>query len=127
MRKIQAMAELSVSRACGFAGLAMFTFMIGLSGDPYAALKLGGIIALLTCAVLLLKARNALSRPYKHTELWIMLKPDERPHADIAQQVVGNILQEVYVRFAQHTALLAALMFACAIGVKLAGIQPVAW
>jgi hypothetical protein len=127
VQKIRTAAELSVARGCGFAGLAMFTFMIGMSGNPFAATKLGGIIAMLTCAVLLLKARNAPSRPYKHTEVWIMLKPDERPRAEIAQQVVGNVLQDVYLRFAQHTALLATLLFVLAVIVKLAGIQPIVW
>lgn len=127
LQKIEARAELSVARGCGFAGLGMLTLMVGLSGDPAAALKAGGISALFACTVLLAKARNASRRPYKTTELWIMLKPDERPKSEIAQQVIGNVLREVYFRFAQHAAALSALMLAMAVIIMLAGIMAKPW
>ena len=53
MHRLQQLAWLSVARGCGFAALAIFTFMIGLSGDMPAAFKAGGILTLIVSLVLL--------------------------------------------------------------------------
>ena len=58
----------------------------GLSGDMPRSFKAGGILSLMTSAILLLKAWQASRRSYKHTELWLMLPPHDRPHSAIAQQ-----------------------------------------
>jgi hypothetical protein len=127
LQKLEALAELSVARGCGFAALAIFTFMIGTVSDPALAFKSGGLMTLLACAVLLLKARNACTRPYKSTELWIMLAKDERPDAAIAQQVIGNVLRDVYLRFAQQAAVLAILMLSAAQILLLLGVEARPW
>ena len=98
--QIERQARLSVARGCGFAALAILTFFVGLSSEPGLAFKSAGVLALLTAAVLLIKARIAPRRPYKRTELWVMLKPDERPQEAIAQQVIGTVLRETYLFFA---------------------------
>ncbi len=108
MNRIEAAAERSVARACGFAALGIFCFMIGLSSETLVmALQAGGLLTLVACLVLMLKAWGAQSRPYNRTEVWSMLAPDERPDAAVAQRVIGSILREVYLRFAMHAALLA--------------------
>lgn len=89
--------------------------MIGFAWHPAMAFHTGGMLTLLMSAVLYLKGRNAVGRPYKHTELWVMLPRDLRPAPEVAQQLIGNVLRDVYFRFAQHTAALSALMLAIAL------------
>jgi hypothetical protein len=101
-------ANVSVARGHGFGLLAIFAVMVGCSSDIVLALKSGGLLCLVMCAALVLKAWRADRRPYKTTELWLMLAPSERPHASIAQQVIANVLREAYLRFARHSAWLAA-------------------
>lgn len=110
LQSIERVAELSIARGCGFAGLGIFTFMVGLSWDPVLAFKAGGLATMLACAVLVIKAHYALSKPYKRTELWVILPPDLRPRAEVAQQVIGSVLREVCLRFATHAALLSSAM-----------------
>lgn len=113
--KIQAAAELSIARACGFSALAITILMLAFSGDPPAAFKCGGIGALLVCVVLVLKAFNATNRDVKVTETWVMLKPDERPSKHVAQQLVGRVLREVYLRFAFKASLVAIGLLGAAV------------
>lgn len=111
MHRVQQLAWLSVARGCGFAALAIFTFMIGLSGDMPAAFKAGGILTLIASLVLLVKGWQAPARPYKRTEVWVMLQPDERPHAALAQTLIGETLRRTYMMFALHSAMLAGGFF----------------
>lgn len=104
LQKIETLAQLSVARACGFAALGCCTAMVGFSGEPELAFKFGGYFALLTCAVLLLKAHYASRRPYQATEVWLMLPKEERPEAATAQRIIGGVLREVFLRFAQYSA-----------------------
>jgi hypothetical protein len=111
MHRVQQLAWVSVARGCGFAALAIFTFMIGLSGDMAAAFKAGGILTLIASLVLLVKGWQAPARPYKRTEVWVMLQPDERPHAALAQTLIGETLRRTYMMFALHSAMLAGGFF----------------
>ncbi len=113
--RIEAKAELSVGRACGFAGLAIGTFMIGLIGEPPLAFRIGGIMALLACFILILKANLAPQAPYKRTEVWLLLDQSERPTPAIAQQIIGRTLQLVYLRFALYSAWLSASMLVASV------------
>ena len=115
MQKIEALAELSVARACGFAALGCSTSMIGFSGEPILAFKFGGYFALITCAVLLLKAHYAARRPYKATEVWLLLPKAERPEAATAQKIISGVLRDVFLRFAFYSAGLAAAFLFIAI------------
>ncbi len=124
LQTIEEKAELSVGRACGFAALAIFTLMIGFAWHPAVSFQTGGILTLLACSILLLKGYNAPSRPYKMTELWGLLPKEHKPTPDVAQQLIGNILRQVYFRFAQHAALLSASMLLAALALSMSGIQP---
>jgi hypothetical protein len=115
LQRIEQMAHISVARACGFAALAIVTFMIGLSGDMVSSLKAGGILSLVTTVILLFKAWYAARRPYKHTEVWLMLAPHDRPNSANAQQIIGTVLRETFLYFALHAALAAALLLGGAI------------
>lgn len=124
LKRVQSAAERSVARACAFAALAGFCLMVGLSSEAITmAMQAGGMLALLTCCVLLLKAWLAQSQPYKRTEVWGMLEPDERPPAAVAQQVIGDALRAVYLRFAMHAALLATGFLVLAAVLSLGGVR----
>lgn len=101
-------AWISVARGCGFAALAASCGMLSLAYNPPAALKLGGYSALLTCAVLLLKAWRANKIRYSQTETWIMLQEHERPPKAYAQLVIANARRAVLYKFARLNAGLAA-------------------
>jgi hypothetical protein len=124
LETIERLAELSIARGCGFAGLAIFTVMFGLAWDPVMAFRTGGLLSLLACAVLILKGRNAPRRPYKHTELWVILPKDERPKAEVAQQLIGTVLRDVYFKFARQSAYLGAIMLGASLLASAFGVGP---
>ena len=115
LQKIERLAYISVARGCGFAALAIVTFMVGLSGDMVSSLEAGGSLALLVCLVLLLKAWQFGHRSYKRTEVWMMLGPLERPPSTIAQHVIGTALHDSCLRFALHAARVSAYLLAAAV------------
>lgn len=110
MDRLKAVAEVSVARATGFGALAIFCTMIGLSGTPILALKVGAILALVGASVLLLKAQLAQRRPYDRTELWLMLSPADRPQPGYAQFMIGSVLRQTFIQFAVYHAIAAAIM-----------------
>ena len=105
---IETNAWISVARGCGFAALAASCGMVSLAFDPPAALKFGGYSALLTCAVLILKAWRASNVRYSKTETWIMLHPHEQPPKAYAQAVISGARRNMLYRFARLNALIAA-------------------
>jgi len=115
IERIEHLANISVARGCGFAALGILTFFIGMSSDLVAAFKSAGYLTLLACIILLLKAGFAPRQPYRRTELWVMLKPDERPDASVAQRLISTVLREAYLRFARQAALLSAMFLACGV------------
>jgi hypothetical protein len=123
LQRIERLAHISVARGCGFAGLAILTFMLGLSGNMEVALQAGGVLSLAVCGVLLLKAWLAGLRSYKKTEVWLMLSPHERPHSEIAQHLIGTALCDTCLRFALLASRVAiALLLAAAFyGLVVAG------
>lgn len=111
--RIERLAEVSVARACGFAAIATALLFLGTAPAGLSlAFKVAGTAAMLTCGVLLLKAGLARKRPYQRTEVWYMLGADERPEPAVAERIVGTILRTVFLRFAQHAAIVAAAMLA---------------
>jgi hypothetical protein len=104
MEKVEQLALISVSRAVGFATLAIGILMLGLSADLPNCLKAGGILTLITSLVLLMKGLRAPQRDYRRTEVWIMMNPNDRPSAAVAQGVIGKALKRTYLTFALHLA-----------------------
>lgn len=116
---IERVAELSVARGCGFAALAIVTFMVGLSDQMHLACKAGGIATLGTCLILAIRGLTATTTPYKRTEVWVMLEADDRPQPAIAQRVIGVALRDVYLRFALHAALISAVLLGASMVLRL--------
>jgi hypothetical protein len=121
MDEIRRIAFETVLRACGFASLAIFCVMIGLSFEPRVAFQAGGGLTILMVAVLLLKAREALTKNYRRTEMWLYLPKDLRPPEAAAQRVTSSILYETYLTFALWSAQVAAGMWVAALFFSLAG------
>jgi hypothetical protein len=115
MELYQRLAVISVARACAFGGLATLCVMVGLASDTTNSLKAGGYCVLFTTAVLLVKARQAPTRPVRRTELWVMLDKAERPPDFIAQPMLAGILHNAFLRFASIHAAGAALLLALAL------------
>lgn len=105
--RLNSLARLSVARGCGFGMVAIITMMVGLSEQMPQSLQAGGYAMLLMCMVLLLKAFLADQRPYKRTELWLLLAKEERPREQVAQKVVATVLRQAYLLFAKRAALAA--------------------
>jgi hypothetical protein len=124
LKQLEKIAEFSVARGSGFALLAIAVFMVGLSNDMRLSLQVGGVLALISCFTLLLMAVTAHTRPYRSTELWILLKPEERPHESIAQRIIANVLRETYLRFALHFASGGAALLVMSIIIALAQKGP---
>ena len=117
--RVNDMAYLSVSRACGFAGLGIVCFMVGMAGYPPVALKSGAIFMMLSAGVLAIKAQRSPLKPYKRTELWVLLEPQERPDPRFAQQVIGLTLRDIFFRFSGFFALAGFCCFAVAMALQL--------
>jgi hypothetical protein len=107
-------AFVSVSRACGFGMLAIVCIMVGLSYQPRAVFKAGGILTLMMTFILILKARLASTQNYRKTEMWLILPENLRPPEDYAQWASAAVLRETYLTFAMWTAGLAIPMWVLA-------------
>jgi hypothetical protein len=110
MVAIEDAAYISIGRACGFAGLAIFCVMLGLAFEPFMATRAGDWLSLATTLVLAFYAARARTRPYKKTEAWLILPKAERPPAGIAQRVMGETLREAYFWHARQAALVSAVL-----------------
>ena len=106
---IRHMAFLSIARGSGFALLAIVCLMLAFSYDGGMALRVGGFAMLLASAVLMLKAHNAPARPYRRTEVWMMLEEPQRPAGDTAQNLIADSLIEASLTCARWFAGGAAL------------------
>lgn len=102
-------------RGVGFGTLAICCTCLGLAAYPLAALYTAAGAALVMAGVLELKARLAASRPYRHTEAWLLLDPRPRLPPTVAQRLVGGALERCFRRYAR-------LALKAAVGLWLAGL-----
>jgi hypothetical protein len=114
LSRLSELANVSVARGSAFGLFAIFCLMIGLAGYPLIALKTGAVCMMFGAAVLMLKAELSRRRPYKRTELWVLLNPSERPPAPIAQQVIAGALRTTFQRYAVYYAYAGAVCFVTA-------------
>ena len=94
----------TVLRACGFGSLAIFCIMVGLSFDPLVAFQSGGVLTMVMTGILVLKAFEARTKPYRRTEMWLYLPKEQRPPEATAQQLTATLMREIYLTFALWTA-----------------------
>jgi hypothetical protein len=110
--RIREACDLSIRRACGFAVLAIFTTMVGMSYHPQVAIRVGATLITLMTAILLAKGWRALARSYKRTEVWLILEKRHDLIEERAQRTIGAILRERYVWHATVSAAAALPMWA---------------
>jgi len=119
MRRI---AYETVLRACGFASLAIFCVMIGLSFLPRSAFQAGGFLSMTMTLVLVLKAHGARTKDHRHTEMWLYLPKESRPPKALAQKTIALIMRETYLLFARWTAMISIVMWSIALFFSFIGL-----
>ncbi|MFY9684384.1 MAG: hypothetical protein WAJ88_01165 [Pseudolabrys sp.] len=122
MEEMRRIAFETVQRACLFGSLAIFCVMVGMSFEPRLAFQAGGTLTTLMALILVYKAREALTKDYRRTELWLYLPKDQRPPEAHAQWASATVLRETYYNFALWTAAIAIAMWLVALLFALAGI-----
>jgi hypothetical protein len=122
MEHMRRIAYETVLRACGFGSLAIFCVMIGLSFHPRAAFQAGGFLTTIMALVLIFKAREALTKNYKRTEMWLYLPKEQRPPESYAQWASSTVLRETYLTFALWTSAIAIVMWIVALVFFLFGV-----
>ena len=122
MEYMRQVAFETVLRACGFASLAIFCVMIGMSFMPQLAFQAGGFLTTMMSGILILKAFEARTKDYRRTEMWLYLEKDQRPPATYAQWASATVLRETYLTFALWTAAIAIVMWVLALVFSFAGL-----
>ncbi len=115
MEHMRRIAYETVLRACGFASLAIFCVMVGMSFNPHLAFQAGGFLTTLMTLVLILKAFEARTKPYRRTEMWLYLPKELRPPEAHAQWASSTVLRETYLTFARWTAAISIAMWVLAL------------
>jgi hypothetical protein len=115
MERMRRIAYETVLRACGFASLAIFCVMIGMSFMPKLAFQAGGFLTMLMAAILIFKAYEANTKNYRNTEMWLYLSKEERPPESYAQWASATVLRETYLRFALWTSAISIAMWVIAL------------
>jgi len=118
MRKV---AYETVLRACGFGSLAIFCVMIGMSFEPRLAFQAGGTLTMGMALILIYKAREARTKNYRRTEMWLYLPKDFRPAEGSAQWATSTVMRDTYLTFGLWTSAIAITMWVIALVAALLG------
>jgi hypothetical protein len=118
MEAIERAAHISVGRACGFCGLAIFCLMVGFSYEPHLSARVGGLFTFAVACVLAFKAAIAARTPYKKTETWLILADEHKPPSAYAQSLISGVLRKVYLQYAQYCAFAAAVLLGVSLLLK---------
>jgi uncharacterized membrane protein YdfJ with MMPL/SSD domain len=121
MEHMRRIAYETVLRACGFASLGIFCIMTGMSFNPKMAFQTGGFLTTIMAFVLVLKAREALTKDYRKTEMWLYVDKDFRPPEAYAQWASATVLRDTYLTFAMWTSLISIAMWVLALVFSLIG------
>ena len=94
MEEMRRIAYETVQRACLTGSLAIFCVMVGMSFEPWLAFQAGGTLTTMMAGTLIYKAREALTKDYRKTEMWLYLPMDFRPPDAYAQWASSTILRD---------------------------------
>ena len=122
MEEMRRIAYETVLRACLFGSLAIFCTMVGMSFEPRLAFQTGGTLTMLMAGILIYKAREALTKDYRRTEMWLYLPKDFRPPEAYAQWASATVLRDTYLTFALWTSAIAIAMWIVALLFSLVGL-----
>ena len=115
MNEIEQAAQLSIGRACGFAGFAITLTVLALSFEPVLAAKMGAALSLGLTLTLLVFAARAHQTPHETTEVWLLIDERSRPPRQHAHRVINEARRLAMLWFARWTAVSTALFAASAI------------
>jgi len=118
---IRRLADLSIRRGCGFVLLGTACIMVGLSHDFASSVKAAAVVVGLASVVMLAKGLNALRRPYRDTELWLLLEPRPLLSEPLLQRLIGQVLADRYYWHARIGGLMASTLLVCWGILKLTG------
>ena len=122
MEQMRQIAYETVQRACLFGSLAIFCIMVGMSFEPRLSFQAGGTLTTLMAGILIYKAREALTKDYRKTEMWLYLPKDFRPPEAYAQWASATVLRDTYLTFALWTSAIAIAMWVVTLVCSLAGV-----
>jgi hypothetical protein len=125
MEHMRRIAYETVLRACGFGALAIFCVMTGMAFHPKLAFQAGGFLTMIMAFILILKSREALTKDYRRTEMWLYIEKDFRPPEAYAQWASATVLRDTYLTFALWTSLISIAMWVIALIFMLLGTQSV--
>jgi len=81
LERLEAMADLVIRRALGFASLAILLVVLSLSFQLALALRSGAILVTLVWLILLLKLAYVPSQDMRQSEIWLMVAERHSPDA----------------------------------------------
>ena len=125
MEHMRRIAYETVLRGCGFGALAIFCVMTGMSFHPRLAFQAVGFLTMMMAFVLILKSREALTKDYRRTEMWLYIEKDFRPPEAYAQWASATVLRDTYLTFALWTSMISIVMWVIALIFMLLGIESV--
>lgn len=115
MQRVYAMTDLSIRRACGFAGLGVLTTMAALSYDPVLSFRSGGVLTFATGFTLWLKAHGVARQNMLRTEVWMLLRYHDAGISPAnARAVLPPVLRERYMWHATVAGCVAAVFWVIA-------------
>jgi hypothetical protein len=109
----------TIARDATFVALAAATLMIGFSFAPALALSIGANIALVFSVFLVLRAACLSEDGVVRTEVWRILKPQERPLGEKALRIARDDLKDLLLRFAQGAAGVAIVLYGVSLCISL--------
>lgn len=115
MNEIEQAAQLSIGRACGFAGFGIAVTVLSLSFDPVLAAKIGAALSLVLTLTLLVYANMARHTPHQTTEVWLLIDRKSRPPAQHAGRVINDARRFAMLWFARWAAVSSALFASSAV------------
>jgi hypothetical protein len=97
LERLEALADLVIRRALGFASLAIVLIFLSLSFQWALALRSAAILVTLLWLIVLLKLAYVPSQDMRHSEIWLMVAerhaPDALPMQAAMRMAFGNRLR----------------------------------
>ena len=115
MNEIEQAAQLSIGRACGFAGFGIALAVLALSFQPMLAAKTGAVLSLGLTLTLLVFAYRAHRTPHQTTEVWLLIDKGSRPPARHARRIINEARRFAMLWFARWAAAVSALFASSAV------------
>jgi hypothetical protein len=114
MDRILAVADQTIRRACGFAGLAVVLTMLALSFDRLLAFRVGALMTSCVALVLAWQAWRAPATDVRRTELWSVVGRGLDLPRDRVQALLSGVLRDRYLWHATVAAAVAVGFWAIA-------------